>query len=215
MNYNIKREWPLLLILVIPFIVGVILYPYLPDQIPIHWNVHGEVDDYGPKLIGTFGIPLLNAGMYVLFIVLPKIDPRRDNYLKFSNAYMVIRYTFHIFFVLIFAITITASLEYQVQVGKWITAAAAVMFIIFGYNMRNVRHNYFVGFRYPWTLASEEVWIKTHKLGAYLMVAGGLVALLGAIFTDGYVMFIFLMAGILIPTIVTAVYSYITYRNIM
>lgn len=215
MNYNIKREWPLLLILIIPFIVGTILYPHMPDQVPIHWNVHGEVDGYGSKLFGAFGLPVLNLGMYILFIVLPKIDPKRNDYPKFNNAYLAIRYALHLFFVLIFALTLAAAFEYQINIGKWITIATAIMLIIMGFNMRNVRHNYFVGFKYPWTLASEEVWSRTHRLGSKLMVVGGLIALLGATFTDGFVMFMILMVGILIPTIITAVYSYIIYRNIM
>ena len=171
MHYNIKREWPLLLILVIPFIVGVFLYPHMPEQIPIHWNVHGEADNYGPKLFGIFGLPLLNVGMYILFIVLPKIDPKRNDYMKFSNAYLAIRYALHLFFALLFALTIAATFGYQIQIGKWITAAAAIMFIVIGFSIGKVRHNYFVGFKYPWTLASEEVWIRTHRLGAKLMLS--------------------------------------------
>ncbi len=214
MNYKIKREGPLLLILIMPFIIGAVLYPHLPEQVPIHWNVYGEADDYGSKLFGTFFLPLLNVGMYILFIVLPKIDPRRDNYLNFSNAYLIIRYALHLFFVLIFAMTIAASFGYPVQIGKWITAAAAILFIIIGLSMRNVKHNYFVGFKYPWTLANEEVWIRTHRLGAILMAAGGLIALIGAVFTDGIVMFVMLMVGLLLPAIVTAVYSYVIYKRI-
>lgn len=67
MHNFIKREWPFALILLIPIVIAIIVYPYMPDQVPIHWNVYGEVDDYGSKTFGTFFLPVLNLIMY-LFI---------------------------------------------------------------------------------------------------------------------------------------------------
>jgi uncharacterized membrane protein len=33
--------------------VAAYLYPDLPEQIPTHWNIEGEVDDYTPKPWGV------------------------------------------------------------------------------------------------------------------------------------------------------------------
>lgn len=168
MNYNIKRECHLLLILIIPFIVGAVLYPHMPEQVPIHWNIYGEVDGYGSKLFGTFGLPVLNVGMYILFLYFQRLTP---NVKIIRNLIMHIWLSdmLCIFFLFLFALTIAAAFEYQINIGKWITIAAAIMVIIMGFNMRNVRHNYFIGFKYPWTLASEEVISKTLRL-EYLYV---------------------------------------------
>jgi uncharacterized membrane protein len=81
--------------------------------------------------------------------------------------------------------------------------------------MSRVRHNYFVGFKYPWTLANEEVWRKTHQLGSKLMVAGGFIALFGVIFTQGAASFAVMIVGIFIPVVITTVYSYIIYKRIV
>lgn len=214
MNTNIKREWPLLLILVVTLIAAIMVYPRMPEQVPIHWNAQGEVDNYGSRLFGTFLLPLLNILMYILFIILPKLDPKRANYSKFDSSYLTIRYSMHLFFALMFGVTAAVSLGYPVQIDKWIPAGVAVLFIVLGNIMGRVRHNYFVGFRYPWTLANEEVWRRTHQFGAKLMVIGGFAALLGVIFTRGSVSFIVLMAGLLIPTIITTIYSYVIYKQI-
>lgn len=214
MNYNFKREWPLLVILAIPLIAAVLVYPHMPDQVPTHWNIKGEVDNYGSKEFGTFFLPVLNVLMYFLFLVLPKFDPKRSNYIKFDSSYLTIRYSLHLFFALIFGVTVAASLGYPINVDKWIPGGVAVLFIVMGNIMGRVRHNYFVGFKYPWTLANEEVWRRTHQLGAKLMVIGGFVSLLGVIFTQGSTSFVILMAGILIPTIITTIYSYIIYKQI-
>ncbi len=214
MNLNFKREWPLLLILSCTLIAAIIMYPHMPEQVPIHWNAQGEVDDYGSRLFGTFFLPTLNILMYILLIILPKLDPKRANYSKFDSAYLTIRYSMHLFFTLIFGVTVIASLGYPVQIDKWIPAGVAILFIVLGNVMGRVRHNYFVGFKYPWTLANEEVWKRTHQFGAKLMVIGGFAALIGVIFTSGSVGFMVLMAGVLVPTIITTIYSYVIYKQI-
>lgn len=215
MNYNFKREWPFLVILAIPFITAILVYPHMPDQVPIHWNIKGEVDNYGSKAFGTFFLPVLNVLMYFLFLVLPKFDPKRSNYVKFDSSYLTIRYSLHLFFALIFGVTVAVSLGYPVNIDKWIPGSVAVLFIVMGNIMGRVRHNYFVGFKYPWTLANEEVWRRTHQLGAKLMVIGGFAGLLGVIFTQGSTSFVILMAGVLVPTIITTIYSYIIYKQIV
>jgi uncharacterized membrane protein len=214
MNYNLKREWPLLVILAIPLIAAILVYPHMPDQVPIHWNAQGEVNNYGSRAFGTFFMPLLNVVMYVLFIVLPKIDPKRANYSKFDSSYLTIRYSLHLFFMLMFGVTVAASLGYPINIGKWVPIGVSVLIIVMGNIMGRVKHNYFVGFRFPWTLANEEVWRRTHQFGAKLMVLGGFVALFGVIFTQGSASFAILMIGVLVPTIITTIYSYLIYKQI-
>lgn len=214
MKYNLKRELPLILVVLLPLAAAILLYPKMPEQVPIHWNLHGVVDGYGSRVFGTFLLPLMNVALYVMFLVLPMIDPRRENYSKFNSSYIVIRYSLHLFLALMFGVTAAASLGYPLAVGKWIPAGVAVLFIAMGNIMSRVRHNYFVGFRYPWTLANEEVWKKTHQLGAKLMVAGGFAALAGILFTGDSVSFVILMAGVFIPIIITTIYSYIIYKSL-
>lgn len=212
---SLKKDWPILLILFASLVAAVLVYPRMPERVPTHWNLNGEVDDYSSRLFGTFFLPVLNIAMYVLFLVLPKLDPKRANYEKFGSSYQIIKYALIVFMSVVFAVTIAVSLGYQVNVGKVIPIGVSILFIIMGNIMGRVRHNYFVGFKFPWTLANEEVWKKTHQLGAKLMVLGGVIALLGSIFSEGAVSFIIMMAGIFIPVLITTVYSYIIYQRIV
>lgn len=210
----IKREWSLLIIVLGTLIAAFVVYPQMPDMVPIHWNVHGEIDDYGSKAFGTFFLPLMNIGMYVLLLVTPKLDPKRANYQKFDGSYRIIRFTIHLFFTLMFALTIYAALGHPVDIGLWIPAGVSVLFIILGNVMGRVRHNYFVGFKLPWTLASEEVWQRTHRFGSKLMVIGGIFAFVSVFLTEGNLRFILMMSGILLPTLIIIVYSYVIYRKL-
>ncbi|MFZ7104749.1 MAG: SdpI family protein [Peptococcaceae bacterium] len=209
-----KEEWPFLILLLIPLVAAIIIYPYMPEQVPTHWNIKGEIDQYSSREFGTFFLPVLNIGLYVLFFITPYIDPKKRNYHKFYSSFKFLRFTIHIFFILIFSLITIAALGYSVDIGLWVSAAVALLFIFLGNVLSRVRHNYFIGFRFPWTLANEEVWRKTHLLGSKLMVAGGLLALGGVFLAENNLRFMIVLAGLLLPSLVTFIYSYLLYTKL-
>lgn len=213
MNNNLKRELPFIIILLLPFIIAALVYPQMPDQVPIHWNAQGQVDDYASKGFGTFLLPVLNVALYLLLVFLPKTDPKKANYQKFNTSYRVIRYATHCFFFLIFIVTLLATLGNPVDINLWIPVAVAVLFIIMGNVMGRVRHNYYVGFRFPWTLANETVWKKTHQVGAKAMVIGGVAALIGIFLVESESRVYVLLACVFLPMIFITVYSYLIYKK--
>ena len=70
----------------VSFIVQMVLYPSLPESIPIHWNAAGEIDGWGSKTT-LFLLNLLPLGMLALFAAIPKIDPNKENFAKHKNVY--------------------------------------------------------------------------------------------------------------------------------
>lgn len=209
----IKKDWPILLIALIPLILAVYFYPQMPEKVPSHWNYQGEIDGYMSSFGGTFFLPLMNIGMYVLFLVLPMIDPKKANYSNFAGAYKLIRYIIHLFFAYVFGITLAAALGYEANVSRLIPYGMAFMLIGLGYAMRKIRHNYFVGFRMPWTLANEKVWDKTHRFGSTAMMIGGAIYLLGNLVPALAENFILFMVAIIGPILLTLVYSYWAFQQ--
>lgn len=214
MNKKINKEWVFWILTLIPFAVAFILYPHMPEQMPIHWNAYGVVDGYGSRLVGVFLLPLVNLVIYFFLLVIPRLDPKKQNYEKFQGTYRSLRYLLHTFFLFIFGLIMAASLGYAVDMGLWIFVSVCLLLIFIGNMMGRVRHNYFVGIRLPWTLASEEVWKKTHQFGSKVMVAGALFALIGSFLTMGGVRVVLLLIGILVPIVAASVYSYIVFRRL-
>ena len=93
----LKKDRVFLILIVLGFVFGVFFYPLLPNRVPLLWNLKGEVIVFGSKFFGAFGIPLLNLGIYLLFLVLPKIDSRRKNYALFQSTYQYFKYLLIIF----------------------------------------------------------------------------------------------------------------------
>lgn len=210
---TVKSDWPLWVLMAGLLLSAVLVYPSLPEQVPGHWNIHGQVDAWYSRSFGAFFAPLLSIAIYLLMLFVPVLDPRRDNYQRFSGAYTFLRWSLVIFFMLIYAATILVALGYQVNVALMVKAMVAVLFIIIGNYMGQFRHNYFVGIKTPWTLANEEVWQRTHRMGGRLWVAGGFICLAMAPFQASWSAYVF-FAAILLMTIVPIVHSYIIFSKL-
>ena len=211
-DLNIKKELPIILIIVLMFAASIYFYPQLPDKIPTHWNFKGEIDGYSGKLSGAFLMPVMNIIMYGLFIFMPAIDPKKENYKLFESTYIYFRYLFHIFFLGIHGLIIAAALGYNVDTGRLVTLAVSLLLMLMGNVMGRLKHNYFVGIKTPWTLADEEVWRKTHRLGAILWTAGGLMGVIMSLLRQsmGWVF----IAVIAVMTFIPIVYSYLIFSKL-
>ncbi|HBT46765.1 MAG TPA: hypothetical protein DEA73_02625 [Peptococcaceae bacterium] len=209
----LAQEWPALLILLMMLLVALMIYPHLPERVPIHWNAAGEVDNYGSRAFGAFMLPLVTVGLYVLMLVLPLVDPRRENYSKFLGAYRVIRWGFVIFMAVLYGLTLTASMGYHVPMDRVMPALMGFLFILIGNYLPRIRHNYFVGIRTPWTLADEEVWRRSHRIGGIAFVLAGVISLGAALLARGTVAFIVVMSAIGVATFLSVGYSLVIYRQ--
>lgn len=210
---NLKKEWYIIIIILASLAFGIYVYPQLPDKIPTHWNIHGEVDGWSGKAFGVYFFPLLNLILYPLMILLPRIDPRRQNYLHFSKPYKIIRIVLHIFLAAIYIVTLLVALGYPLRVDFIVRFSVSLLFLIIGNYMGKFKHNYFVGIKTPWTLANEEVWVKTHRFGAPLWVAAGLLGMALSFFQQPWSSYL-TFASILVITIVPIIYSYLLYRKL-
>ncbi|AFM40061.1 putative integral membrane protein [Desulfosporosinus acidiphilus SJ4] len=209
----LKKDWPILILIVLGFVIGIYFYPTLPNRIPIHWNTQGQVNGYGSKLFGTFGIPVIILALYIMFVALPFIDPKRNNYRAFEPTYQFLKYLLVVFFLGMELISLLIASGSVMNKPLLIQVMVSLLFILLGNVMGRFKHNYFVGIRTPWTLANEEVWRKTHRLAAPLWVCGGIVnillAVLGMTFNGRGLIFV-----LAVICLVPIGYSYLAYREL-
>lgn len=210
---QLRRDWPLIVLLLGLLALGIYFYPQLPERVPSHSNVRGEVDGYSSRFFGAFGLPLMNLGIYVLMLVAPSLDPKKASYQRFAGAYNVIRWSIIAIMSLLHIVVLMAGLGYNIDVGRVVQPAISVMFILIGNQMGRFKHNYFVGIRTPWTLANEEVWRKTHRVSGPIWVVGGFLGLLGTWLPAPY-NFTIMMVAIIGASLVSLVYSYVVFKEI-
>jgi len=194
------------------FALTVVVWPIAPDRIPVHWDISGRPDRYGGKFEGLLLLPLTSVGLYLLFLLLPRIDPRRRHYAEFSTVYNLFRTAFLAFMLSLQLLIVLWGLKRPVDVGAYMSILAGLLFVVVGNYLPKVRSNWFVGIRTPWTLSSELSWSKTHRLGGKLLVAWGLLVIVFGALRPQWAFWV-LIGGAVLITAVTVVYSYAVWKR--
>jgi len=206
-----KNEIIILGIILFSFLFGIYLYPQMPEKIASHWNVQGQVDGYMSKFWGLFLIPLISAGLFLLFIAIPKIDPLKTNIEKFRKYYDGFITLIIIFLFYLYLLTIFWNMGIRFDIIQLLAPAFGILFYYCGILTENAKRNWFIGIRTPWTLSNDAVWDKTHKIGGKLFKISGIVVLFG-IFFRNYALF-FILVPVILVAIYTIIYSYVEYQK--
>ena len=207
----IRKNLKLLLItsvvILLPILVGIILWNQLPEQIPSHWNAAGEIDRWSSKAFTVFGMPLILLGFQWLCVLGTSADPKRESHPE--KILHLVFWIIPVLSVILHAITYAVALGKEVRVEMVMPIMIGLIFAIVGNYLPKCKQNYTIGIKIPWTLSSEENWNKTHRFGGKVMVAGGVFILSTAIWGNFWILIGALLVMLLLPTI----YSYRLYRK--
>lgn len=143
--------------------------------VPIHWNIRGEIDGYGPAWFAFLMIPATTAGIVGLMALIPRIEPRRENLRRSAPAYRTLSITVVLLMAVIHLVVVLGGVGVAVPVGFIIGTGVGVLFVVMGNVLTTVRSNFMFGVRTPWTLSSDRSWDRTHRLVGRLFVVTGLV----------------------------------------
>lgn len=198
-------------IIILSFLVGVYFYSQMPDRMASHWNAQGEVDGYMSKGWGLFFMPLMSAGLLLLFLIIPKIDPLKENIKKFRKYFDGFIVLLMLFLFYVYLLTIFWNIGARFNMSQLMIPAMGILFYYCGILVENAKRNWFIGIRTPWTLSSEAVWDKTHKIGGRLFKIAGVVAFLGIFFPKQSILFV--LIPVLLVTAYTLIYSYFEYQK--
>lgn len=190
------------------FAVGLVLQPRLPEKMPMHWNAAGQVDRFGSQSEALFFTPAIALFVLLLMWGLPQLSPKGKGVEAFQDQYDTVALVIIGFMGAIHLVTLTASFQ-KLNVGALIIGGVSLLFVAIGNVLGKTTRNYWMGIRTPWTLESDSVWEKTHRMAAKTMVGGGL---LGALFSFTPWP-ILALAPILLGTFYPVIYSYQVYKQ--
>jgi len=197
--------------ILLSFLIGIYLYPKMPEQMASHWNAQGQVDGYVSKFWGLFLMPFIFLALFLLFILIPKIDPLKANIEKFRKYFDGFIIFTILFLFYLFTLTIFWNFGVKFSMNQVLPPAFGILFFYCGILIEKAKRNWFIGIRTPWTLSNDKVWERTHKIGGKLFKVVGIIAFLGIIFPN-YAFFLILFPVIAV-SIYTVVYSYFEYRK--
>ena len=212
MNESLKKELPIIGIVLLPFVYLAYIWNSLPEKVPMNLNLKGEIDDWGSKysLIGlVFLLPVLT---YVLMLVVPKIDPKKR--IEFMGGkYYQFKFILVTFMSVLALVIIYISNNQKLSSPSMIVILLGTLFVFMGNYFKVIKQNYFIGIKTPWTLENEEVWKLTHLLAGKMWVIGGIVIVLCSLLLPENINFYFFISITAVISIVPIVYSYLIFKK--
>lgn len=207
----IKRNKGILIlttvILLLPMVIGLLVWNKLPEQVPVHWNISGEVDGWGSKGMLVFFFPLLLVGIQWLCVLATSFDRSSKDISK--KPLQLVLWICPCLSLLLHTLIYAKILGYDLAVEIIMPLVLGLMFMVVGNLLPKCKRNRTIGIKLPWTLKDDDNWNKTHRLAGKLWVLGGAVILATAVFGN----FVLLLGIILLMVIIPTVYSYLLYRK--
>jgi len=206
-----KTEIFPLALIALSIVASFYFYAHFPAKVVTHWGFDGVPNGWSSAAFTAFFFPLFNLGMYILFLLIPYLDPKKDRYAEFAKAYHVFKGFIILLLTAVYFMMGASGLGYDVPVGKLTPVLIGLLFIIIGNYMSKFKSNWMMGVRNPWTLSSEIVWNKTHRLAGWIFILAGLAMASEAWLPLSFQLPIFtivIAAIVIIPN----VYSYLLYR---
>lgn len=198
------------IVILLPILIGLILWNKLPDQVPTHWNSAGEVDGWSSKVFAVFGLPIVLFAVHWMCILVTSVDPKKQNIE--GKVLWIVFWICPIISLLVGMLSYGAALGVEFKVDKIMLAIMGIMFIVVGNYLPKCKQSYTVGIKLPWTLNDEENWNRTHRMGGKLWVISGIILLLSMLLSTS-AMAIVVLAVVGVSVLVPTVYSYLLFRE--
>ena len=212
MKISWRGELPLWLLMGAMFALALVTWSHAPDQIPVSWGTNGQVDRYGGKFEGLLVLPFATLAIYGLTLVFPKLDPGRLNYPRFAGAFYVIRLATVALMAVMYGIFHLVMRGQHVDVERVMPLLIGAFFVVLGSVLGKIRPNWFVGIRTPWTLSSKAAWVRTNRLGGWVMVVAGFAIMTASLVrSQAYQIAAFVTLGV--GLLWTVVFSYLVWRQ--
>ena len=212
----LKFKWVLIIIL-LQLIFALYIGFQLSDdiQIPSHWNIKGEIDGYVGKWTGILLYPGINIIIFLLMYFFPVYSTRyKGREKQFNKIIPSLTLVIVLFLTLIHIYTLLLAKELFRSTGGHFLILIGLLFIFLGNLLPKIPSNFFAGIRTPWTLSSESVWEKTHRIGGVCFILAGIMMIVIPLIS-GFTVTAYIVTFILVFSLIifTVIYSYILYKK--
>jgi len=213
MRLSLKKELPIIIVVLLPFIYLAYIWNDLPEKVPMHWGLDGEVNRYGDKielLMIPFLLPVL---IYGIFLVVPAIDPK-NKIAQMGSKYQSIKVLLTVFMSILALFIIYTAKNESFSNPNMLVLLIGILYLILGNYFKTIKANYFIGIRTPWTLENETVWNDTHKMGGIMWFIGGIIIVFSSLILETKSNYNLFIAITLIIVIIPVVYSYLRFNKL-
>ena len=213
-EYLKKNKWLMVvtsIIILLPILGGVLLWDKLPERVPFHWGINGEVDGWASKPMAVFGLPPFMLAIQWICILATGLEPKAKN-VTTTKMLGIVLWIIPVLNLFLHVMVYLAAFGRKVDMAAIMPLFMGALFVVIGNYLPKCKQSYTMGIKLPWTLNDEENWNKTHRLAGKLWVAGGLLCMPCALLSGAWA-FIVMMSILVVMCAVPTVYSYRYYKQ--
>ena len=213
-EYLKKNKWLMVvtsIIILLPILGGVLLWDKLPERVPFHWGINGEVDGWASKPMAVFGLPPFMLAIQWICILATGLEPKAKN-VTTTKMLGIVLWIIPVLNLFLHVMVYLAAFGRKVDMAAIMPLFMGALFVVIGNYLPKCKQSYTMGIKLPWTLNDEENWNKTHRLAGKLWVAGGLLCMPCALLSGAWA-FIVMMSILVVMCAVPTVYSYRYYKK--
>jgi uncharacterized membrane protein len=200
------------IICLLPLILSAVIYNDLPEQIAIQWGADGNPQNFVPRTVAAFGMPLLLAGINIFSKARLLNNPKRANVSQVAQLIML--WVIPVASLVLVPVALFIAMGVLIPIAIIIPLLVGIIFILYGNYLPKNRQNYVIGIKIPWTLNDADNWNKTHRMAGFLWVLGGIILIVQAfaLFENAVWLILSVLIAVLI-VIIPFVYSYALHRK--
>ena len=200
----------------LPLIITLVVLPFLPEQIPAHYNFAGEIDRWGSKYEALL-FPAITILMGFFMLWMAKIAAKQEE--SGNNNEKIVFYTgmgislwftaMHTFS-LYKAFAAAGSMGYSVEadINRIFCILLGISLVIIGNFMPKLRNNSIIGLRTPWSMKNDTVWKKSQLFGGISFIVCGVLMIIAGLLLEGFAAMCIALGLLIADTVICVIYSY-------
>lgn len=198
------------LVMLLPVLVGLLLWGKLPEQVPTHFNAAGQADDWSSKGFAVFGLPAILLGLHWLCVLGSlKGDPKAENLQ--GKMMSLVLWICPVMSIVLMSLVYCTALGADMKVEIIMPLLVGFLLVIIGNWLPKCKQTYTLGIKLPWTLEDEDNWNRTHRFAGPIWVVCGMVIMASGL-AGGAFLWVMLAAFVVMIAAPT-VYSYMIFRS--
>lgn len=178
LRHFLRKEWPQLVLIALPLAGALAALPRVTNPVPIHWNLQGRADGFISEPWGIMLTPAILALVIVVVLLFEHYDKHRLSeggiLSTHGRAVRTIRLAISVLFAALCLLQIFWALGHPPDTTRLLPSGIALLFAFMGNLFGKLKRNRYIGIRVSWTMNSEEVWRRTHRITGWLWTGGGL-----------------------------------------
>lgn len=225
-----RKFYPWLIILTAAaFVITGICVQLMPETVPMHYNINGEIDRYGSRN-ENFLFPCMIAVFNMFWVIFMRVlvkkavkadsDKARleaENNIKvlgFTAIGMTIMFTvMQLVFLFIDINTSDGQEKMAVDINVVSNCLLGLMVIVIGNIIPKCKRNGIVGVRTTWSMDNDTTWELSNRLGGRLLMVFGVLTILETIIIKGFASSVIMLVLLIATTVLVTYYSYVFYKK--